>query len=1264
MASTRLTFVLDGRDGLTPVMRRAGESSEDFRRRLQRVAGDSSRDLRAFTQDADGRLRDLRGRFITTADGARITGGAITGTRRSTADWAGVADHASSVGEKLAASLISLAPAAIPAAASLAPLAAGAGAVAIAAIAFTGALIPQISALTEAGEAQKKYEDAVTKSGKTSEQAITAQLEYQRVMAELPPETREAAVALGLLKDAGKDWSDSLAGDTMPAFTKGLAIANSLLPKTEGLVKGTGHELDRMMAILGGEMESPGLDRVNQKFTKFASDTLRKVDDQLIHLLRTADSGEIGGNLGEFMDYAEAQGPAVAATLSSVGTALGNVLVAGSEVGVSMLDVINGLAGIVAAVPPGAISTILQLYVAIRLAKLAAVGMGAGRAAMAAFSAELVAMRTAAAAAPGRLSAVTAAIGSLSRGAKVALAGTGVGLLIIAISQLSAMGRSAPPDVDKLTASLARLATTGKVGGEAARAYGADLDGLVSSMNTLLSPSTGEAVDQWMGRNLKVDSNSLKKAKGDVESLDKSLAALVTSGKGDLAEVVFERIKSGMEKAGHSTAGMRDRLTEYKEALADAAFEEQLAAQSMGLFGVQAQQVQAKLDGQKKSADGLRQSIQALNDVNRAGLGGMIGFEAAIDAAAKAAKDNAGALDMSGGKLNLNSEKARNAATALSDLASKTDDATAAARESGASWSTVNAIYARGREKLLASAQAMGLTKSEARQLAAQILKTPDKTARLKGNLEDLQSKLSSAKSQLAKVPDSRRAQVRATIADLQAKIRQARAELASVHSKTVSVMVQYRTSKSGASSFAKSIGGYASGGKPKPGELAWVGERGPELMRFGGGGTEIYSHTDSLAMVSDAASAGRDAGMGLRRGMALSTGEVEAGGHAIGAAVVRGIETELEIASPSKKTTRSGQQAGKGVAKGLKKTKAEVAAEAKRVAALAAAAGTDLIKGLTGKTDQIASTVKSLTAKIWAAWQGKKSSKDSALVKLLNTDNKRLQKLAKERDAIAAKIATAKKYAKDVTASARQDASLSGLGIEDGRVSAGSIKAGLAAKLAQVKRFTSYIGTLAKRGLSKSLIRQILDMGPDAGYAYASALAGASSTTLKSINATQASIDKATTTLGRNGADLLYDSGKNAGKGFLQGLESQQDAIEAQMLKIAKGMQKAIRKALGIKSPSRAMAVPGRQSAEGLAVGLVEGLPAIDRALGAVTSRIASARPVIGRAAVLAGGGAGSPITVHVHGAMDPVAVGRELQKVLVKFGRTQGATVSLSLG
>ncbi|MDX3044061.1 replication protein, partial [Streptomyces caniscabiei] len=41
---------------------------------------------------------------------------------------------------------------------------------------------------------------------------------------------------------------------------------------------------------------------------------------------------------------------------------------------------------------------------------------------------------------------------------------------------------------------------------------------------------------------------------------------------------------------------------------------------------------------------------------------------------------------------------------------------------------------------------------------------------------------------------------------------------------------------------------GYADGGKPRAGEFAWVGERGPELVKFRGG-EQVFNHRDSLRM-------------------------------------------------------------------------------------------------------------------------------------------------------------------------------------------------------------------------------------------------------------------------------------------------------------------------------------------------------------------------------------------------------------------------------
>lgn len=46
---------------------------------------------------------------------------------------------------------------------------------------------------------------------------------------------------------------------------------------------------------------------------------------------------------------------------------------------------------------------------------------------------------------------------------------------------------------------------------------------------------------------------------------------------------------------------------------------------------------------------------------------------------------------------------------------------------------------------------------------------------------------------------------------------------------------------------------GYSRGGSPRPGEVAWVGENGAELVRFGPGGGTVLDHDSSLAAVGAA---------------------------------------------------------------------------------------------------------------------------------------------------------------------------------------------------------------------------------------------------------------------------------------------------------------------------------------------------------------------------------------------------------------------------
>jgi hypothetical protein len=554
------------------------------------------------------------------------------------------------------------------------------------------------------------------------------------------------------------------------------------------------------------------------------------------------------------------------------------------------------------------------------------------------------------------------------------------------------------------------------------------------------------------------------------------------------------------------------------------------------------------------------------------------------------------------------------------------------------------------------------------------------KDIKFKGEISDLDAKIRSAQQKVDSLKQKRKTAVGADKAELDTKVAQAQARLDSLKQKraaklavsdqasgriswvqqllngingrvaTVKVVAQ-TAGFAAANAAIAALGGmprFATGGPVR--RLAAGGPSG--IIRGAGTGTSdsiplLASNGEYMinakstakylplieAINEDRLGSGMGSGMpgvgaaaaaGLAQGMSGSTGAVTAAARAMAAAVVTGIRTELQIASPSKKTK-----------------------------ALAADVGKGFIAGLTGSRDKIKSVAKDLSNDIKAAFSGKKESR---LLAIVARETKKLDEYASKRDKLAAKIKEAKAYASDLTKTARGQAGLSALGMSPDEVTAGGIKGGLQAKLAQIKRFSSYISTLAKRGLSKSLIRQILDMGPIDGYAYASALAGADKNTFSAVNAAQKSIDSESTKLGRKGADILYDSGKNAGKGFLAGLAAQQKDIERLMVKIAKGMEKAIKKALGIKSPSTVMARLGAFSTQGLARGLVDGLPHVDRALDTVVGRVAAARPVVGRPAVGGTGGQAAPINITVNGAIDPYATARELDKVLSKYRRGRG--------
>ncbi|MEU1883434.1 hypothetical protein ABZ470_39525 [Streptosporangium sp. NPDC020072] len=300
-------------------------------------------------------------------------------------------------------------------------------------------------------------------------------------------------------------------------------------------------------------------------------------------------------------------------------------------------------------------------------------------------------------------------------------------------------------------------------------------------------------------------------------------------------------------------------------------------------------------------------------------------------------------------------------------------------------------------------------------------------------------------------------------------------------------------------------------------------------------------------------------------------------------------------------------------------------------------------VLGLLGEESKIKETAGKLTDVVVRAFKAGKISAGvrDHLVEAVRSGNAELQKLAQERERIAKSLADAMAYVGQVSDNLKQFASLGNmnLGQDNGQgkqpVTASAIQSGLQAKLAKVRAFATVIKKLAKRGLSKSLLAQVVEAGPEAGAELGQALLEADSATFKSINSTQGAIDKAAKQAAKNAADAMFDAGKNAGKGFLTGLISQKKAIEAAMKDIANALVAQVKKALKIKSPSQVFAAIGGHTMTGLMRGMVGSSPAVLASAQHIAGQLVRGfNPQLGVGSTgqrAQPGRPGGPVTVHV---------------------------------
>lgn len=223
----------------------------------------------------------------------------------------------------------------------------------------------------------------------------------------------------------------------------------------------------------------------------------------------------------------------------------------------------------------------------------------------------------------------------------------------------------------------------------------------------------------------------------------------------------------------------------------------------------------------------------------------------------------------------------------------------------------------------------------------------------------------------------------------------------------------------------------------------------------------------------------------------------------------------------------------------------------------------------------------------------------EDALVGRLKRQYDALLANGRAQDAVNKKLAEGRKRLDDLRKAARdyaatvRDAVLASGNIanlgknEDGSVTSISLIDDLSKQVEDAKRFQDLIAQLTEQGLNKTSLQNLLDAGVDGGLAAAQALADGGKAAVTEVNDLTAQLNLVGTQLGNSTADTMYGAGIQAAQGLVRGLEAQAKKLDAAAVRMANALVKAVKKALGIKSPSRVFKAVGGFVTKGLTLGL-----------------------------------------------------------------------------
>ena len=231
----------------------------------------------------------------------------------------------------------------------------------------------------------------------------------------------------------------------------------------------------------------------------------------------------------------------------------------------------------------------------------------------------------------------------------------------------------------------------------------------------------------------------------------------------------------------------------------------------------------------------------------------------------------------------------------------------------------------------------------------------------------------------------------------------------------------------------------------------------------------------------------------------------------------------------------------------------------------------------------KIATLGKAATAKALAeerangkALAALRKTNSTKLIASIKSQGKALEKVAAQREKIAERMKDATAALEDAIAvrddwAADVQSQVSSLGALAGRTSVDSMTGNLKAQIESAKEFGALMDQLMKQGLDKASVEELTQaFAQDGSLATVRALAAGGEAAVSEIVGLRKELDKVGAAIGKSTGTNLYQAGVDAAAGLVKGLESQAAALEKAAKKLSDALVKSVKKALGIKSPSR----------------------------------------------------------------------------------------------